>query len=153
MTDYRKIIAQNRKARFNYFIQEAIEAGIVLQGSELKPLRQGKVSIEDSYAAANDNEVFMYNCYIGEYKEASRFNHTPRRTRKLLLNRKEIRKLIGILSTSGYTLIPLSLYFNHKNKLKVELGIAKGKKQYDKRQTIKEREWKQQQARVMRSKF
>ncbi|KJV57516.1 ssrA-binding protein [Orientia chuto str. Dubai] len=153
MESYHKIIAQNRKAKFNYSIQDKIEAGIVLQGSELKSIRSGKVSIEDSYAADNSNEIFLYNAYIAEYKQANRFNHIPRRVRKLLLHRKEIRKIIGKLSVQGYTLVPLSIYFNSKNILKVELGLAKGKKHYDKRYALKEQEWKKQQARIMRNKF
>ncbi|WP_371219893.1 SsrA-binding protein SmpB [Orientia tsutsugamushi] len=153
MENYCKIVAQNRKAKFNYFIEDKMEAGIVLQGSELKSIRSGKVSIEDSYAAESSNEIFLYNSYIGEYKQANRFNHVPRRVRKLLLHRKEIQKIIGKLSVQGCTLVALSIYFNSKNKLKVELGLAKGKKQYDKRYAIKEQEWKKQQARIMRNKF
>ncbi len=151
--DYQKIITQNRKAKFNYFITEKIEAGIVLKGTELKALRQGKVSIEDSYAASNGKEIFLYNAYIAEYDKAHRFNHSTRRLRKLLLHKKEIQKITGIIKTKGYTLVALSLYFNSKNKAKVELGIVKGKKQYDKRQSIKDRDWKREQAQIIRNKF
>jgi len=150
MTEYKKIIAQNRRAHFNYFIEERIEAGIILKGSEVKSLRQGKVSIEDSHAENSGNEVFLYNCHIAEYDKANQFNHSSRRTRKLLLHAGEIKKIIGKIRLKGYTLIALSLYFNQKNIVKVELGIAKGKKLHDKRESIKEKDWKRDQARLMK---
>lgn len=152
MDEYKKIVAQNKKAYFNYFIEEKIEAGIILTGSEVKSLRQGKASIEDSHAENSGNEVFLYNCHIAEYDKAGRFNHSTRRTRKLLLNLSEIKKIIGKIRLKGYTLIALAIYFNNKNRAKVELGIAKGKKLYDKRESIKEKDWKRDQSRLMRLK-
>lgn len=152
MDNYKKIIAQNKKAYFNYFIEEKIEAGIILTGSEVKSLRQGKASIEDSHAENSGKEVFLYNCHIAEYDKAGKFNHSTRRTRKLLLNSGEINKIIGKIRVKGYTLVALSLYFNQKNRLKVELGVAKGKKLHDKRETIKDKDWKRDQSRLMRLK-
>lgn len=152
MTEYKKIIAQNKKALFNYFIEEKLEAGIVLTGSEVQSLRQGKASIEESHAADTKNEVFLYNCHIAEYEKAGRFNHSTRRPRKLLLHTREIKKIIGKIRIKGYTLVALSMYFNRKNKVKVELGIAKGKKLHDKRQSIKEKDWKRDQSRLIRQK-
>lgn len=152
MTEYKKIIAQNKKALFNYFIEERLEAGIVLKGSEVQSLRQGKASIEESHAADTGNEVFLYNCHIAEYEKANRFNHSTRRPRKLLLHKKEINKIIGKIKIKGYTLVALSMYFNKKNKIKIELGIAKGKKLHDKRESIKEKDWKRDQSRLIRQK-
>lgn len=150
MNDYKKVISQNRKASFNYFIEERLEAGIILKGTELPSLRLGKVNIEDSHAVNKGNEVYLYNSYIAEYDKASRFNHEPRRPRKLLLHAKEIRKIIGKIRIKGYTLVALSIYFNEKNKLKVELGIAKGKKLHDKRESIKQKDWNREKQRVMK---
>jgi len=152
MTEYKKIIAQNKRAVFNYFIEERIEAGIILTGSEVQSLRQGKASIEDSHAENSGDEIFLYNCHIAEYDKANRFNHSTRRTRKLLLHSNEIKKIIGKIRIKGYTLVALSLYFNKKNKVKVELGIAKGKKLHDKRESIKQKDWKREQGRTMREK-
>lgn len=152
MMEYKKIIAQNKKALFNYFIEERLEAGIVLKGSEVQSLRQGKASIEESHAADTGNEVFLYNCHIAEYEKANRFNHSTRRPRKLLLHKKEINKIIGKTKIKGYTLVALSMYFNKKNKIKIELGIAKGKKLHDKRESIKEKDWKRDQSRLIRQK-
>ncbi|MCC8370369.1 MAG: SsrA-binding protein SmpB [Rickettsia endosymbiont of Stiretrus anchorago] len=152
MTEYKKIIAQNKKALFNYFIEERLEAGIVLKGSEVQSLRQGKASIEESHAADTGNEVFLYNCHIAKYEKANRFNHSTRRPRKLLLHKKEINKIIGKTKIKGYTLVALSMYFNKKNKIKIELGIAKGKKLHDKRESIKEKDWKRDQSRLIRQK-
>lgn len=152
MTEYKKIIAQNKKAVFNYFIEERIEAGIVLTGSEVQSLRQGKASIEDSHAENSGNEIFLYNCHIAEYDKANRFNHSTRRTRKLLLHSNEIKKIIGKIRIKGYTLVALALYFNNKNKVKVELGVAKGKKLHDKRESIKQKDWKREQGRTVRDK-
>lgn len=152
MTEYKKVIAQNKKALFNYFIEERLEAGIVLKGSEVQSLRQGKASIEESHAADTGDEVFLYNCHIAEYEKANRFNHSTRRPRKLLLHTKEIKKIISRIRIKGYTLVALSMYFNKKNKVKVELGIAKGKKLHDKRQSIKEKDWKRDQSRLIRQK-
>jgi SsrA-binding protein len=152
MTEYKKIISQNRKAYFNYFIEEKLEAGLILKGSEVQSLRQGKANIEDSHATNIDDGIFLYNSYIEEYEKANRFNHAARRPRKLLLHSREIKKIIGKIRLKGYTLIALSLYFNKKNIAKVELGLAKGKKLYDKRQDIKEKDWKREQGRTMRRK-
>lgn len=143
--EYKKIIAQNKKALFNYFIEERLEAGIVLKGSEVQSLRQGKASIEESHAADTGNEVFLYNCHIAEYEKANRFNHSTRRPRKLLLHKKEINKIIGRTKIKGYTLVALSMYFNKKNKIKIELGIAKGKNY-----TIKENQLKKKIGREIR---
>ncbi len=143
-----KIITINRKARFNYIIEEEIEAGIMLLGSEIKSIRSGKVNINDSYAADNDGDLFLINCHINEYSGANKFNHTPKRARKLLLHKKQLNKLITKIQTKGISLIPLSLYFGDRNFVKLKLGIAKGKKLYDKRATIKERDEKRQKART-----
>lgn len=142
-----KIIALNRKARFNYIIEEEIEAGIMLLGSEIKSIRTGKVNINDAHASENDGDLYLLNSHINEYEGANRFNHTPRRARKLLLHKKQLRKLIGKIDTKGITIVPLSLYFNDRNIVKVKLGVAKGKKLYDKRASIKERDEKRQKAR------
>lgn len=150
---FKRIIAQNKKAYHDYFIEDKYEAGIALTGSEVKSIRAGKVNITDSHAAADKGEIFLFNTHIAEYEQANRFNHNTRRPRKLLLHKREIRKLIGKLKVTGYTLVALSIYFNAKNKVKVELGLAKGKKQYDKRQTIKEKEWKRDQARLLKKRY
>ena len=131
----------NRRAKFDYFIDEVYEAGIVLTGTEIKSVRQGKANIGDSYGIIKDGEVYLLNMYIAEYKEGNIFNHDERRNRKLLLHKKEINKLIKYKDQGGYTFIPLKLYFK-KNLLKVELGVCRGKKNYDKRQTIKEKDIK-----------
>jgi SsrA-binding protein len=152
MSDYKKIIAQNKKASFEYFIEERFEAGIILTGSEVKSIRNGKVTIADTHAAMNKNELFLYNCHIAEYEQAGRFNHSTNRTRKLLLKKKELQKIIGKIKLKGYTLIALSMYFNKKNLVKIELGLSKGKKQHDKRQAIKDKDWEREQGRVLRDK-
>ena len=144
-----KIISNNRKARFNYFFTEFFEAGIVLQGSEVKSLRDGKANISESYAFDNKGEIFLVNSHIPSYKESSYNNHNPTRNRKLLLNKKEINKLIGRLNREGFTLIPTKLYFR-KGKAKVEIAVAKGKKQYDKRETKKKRDWNREKERFFR---
>ena len=142
-----KIICLNRKASFNYFFKELLEAGIVLKGSEVKSLRDGKGSIADSYAVDNNGELFLINSHIPLYRESSYNNHNPKADRKLLLNRKEINKLIGRINQEGLTLIPTKLYFL-KGKIKVEIAVAKGKKLYDKRQVKKARDWKREKARL-----
>src|SRR4051812_11130464 len=124
----KKIIAVNRKARHEYFIEDTVEAGIMLKGSEVKSLRAGNVNIADSYAEEKSGDVYLLQAHIGEFKGANRWGHTPTRPRKLLLHKAEIRKLFGKLKVKGYTLVPLSLYFNEKNIAKVELGLARGKK-------------------------
>ena len=144
-----KIISLNRKASFNYFFQDLIEAGIVLKGSEIKSIRAGKVNIAEAYAIEKDGEIFLLNSHIPAYKEASYSNHNPIAERKLLLNRKEINKLIGKINREGFTLIPVKMYFK-KGKAKIEIAIAKGKKQFDKRQTKKTRDWNRTRSRYVR---
>ena len=144
-----KIISHNRKAKFNYFFTEFFEAGIVLKGSEIKSLRDGKVNIAESYAYDNNGELYLINSHIPSYKESSYNNHEPNRNRKLLLNKKEINKLIGKINREGLTLIPTKIYFK-KGKAKIEIAVAKGKRQYDKRQTKKKRHWNSEKARFFR---
>ena len=144
-----KIISNNRKARFNYFFKEFYEAGIVLKSSEIKSIRSGKVNISDSYAYDHNGEIFLINSHIASYKESSYYDHEPMRNRKLLLNKNEINKLIGRINREGYTLIPTKLYFR-KGKAKVEIAVAKGKREYDKRHTKKTREWNREKARFFR---
>jgi SsrA-binding protein len=147
-----KIIADNRKARYAYAIGDTLEAGIMLMGSEVKALRSGKTTIGESYAHAKDGELWLVNSYIPEYSKASRFNHEPKRTRKLLVHKSESNKLAAAIQREGMTLIPLKLYFNAKGIAKLELGIAKGKKLHDKRETEKQRDWQRDKARLMRQK-
>ena len=144
-----KIVCNNRKARFNYFFQELLEAGIVLKGSEVKSLREGKANITDSYATDSRGEIYLINSYIPAYKESSYNNHNPRDMRKLLLNKKEINKVIGKINREGLTVVPTKIYFK-KGKAKVEIAVAKGKKQYDKRQVKKRRDWEREKARYFR---
>jgi SsrA-binding protein len=134
----RKIICVNRRARFDYTISETIEAGLVLQGTEVKSLRDGRADLKDAYADVQEDEVFLLHAHIDQYEQANRFNHDPVRPRKLLLHKQEIRRLIGKTQEKGLTLIPIRMYFSH-GKAKVELGLAKGKKQYDKREDVKKR--------------
>ncbi|MGI9386667.1 MAG: SsrA-binding protein SmpB [Methyloligellaceae bacterium] len=151
--DGRKIIAENRKARHEYHIEDVFEAGLVLTGSEVKSLRTGKANIAESYASAEGDEIVLINSNIPSYQQAGKFNnHDPRRHRKLLLHRKEIAKLIGATQREGMTLVPLKLYFNERGIAKLEIGLAKGKKLHDKRQTQKDRDWNRQKARLMREK-
>jgi len=144
-----KIISLNRKASFNYFFEDLLEAGIVLKGSEIKSIRDGKVNISDSYAIEKDGEIILINSHISSYKQASYSNHNPTDERKLLLNKKEINKLIGKMQREGFTLIPTKMYFK-KGKAKIEIAIAKGKKKYDKRETKKKRDWNRDRARYFR---
>ena len=144
-----KIICLNRKASFNFFLQEILEAGIVLKGSEIKSVRAGKVNIAESYAIEKDGESFLVNSHIPIYKEASFTNHNPREERKLLLNKREIKKLIGKVNRDGLSLIPLKMYFK-KGRAKLEIAVAKGKKRFDKRQTKKTRDWNRDKARYFR---
>lgn len=148
----RKIVAQNKRARFDYHIEETLEAGIMLVGSEVKSLRTGKGSILEAYATHEEGEIFLINAFIPEYTEANRFNHEPKRKRKLLLRKKEVNKLIGAVQKKGKTLVPLSLYLNERGKIKVELAIAVGKKKHDKRETEKNRDWDRQKGRLLREK-
>ena len=149
--DGSKIIADNRKARFAYAIGDTLEVGIALVGSEVKSLRMGKSTISESYAQAKDGELFLVNAYIPEYTQASRFNHEPKRIRKLLVHKRQAAKLAQAVQREGMTLIPLKMYFNAKGRAKVELGIAKGKKLHDKRETEKQRDWQRDKARLMRN--
>ena len=144
------IVAQNRKARHDYFIEDTFEAGIQLMGSEVKSLRKGSASIGDAYAVEKDGELYLVNAYIPEYAPAAKYNgHAPRRERKLLMHRREIDRLMGNVQREGYTLVPLSFYFNPRGIAKVELGLAKGKHKADKRQSTKDRDWKRDKARLM----
>jgi SsrA-binding protein len=147
-----KLIAENRRARFDYFLEEMFEAGLSLTGTEVKALREGRANIAESYASVEGDEIALINAYIPEYGPANRFNHEPRRPRKLLLHRKQINKLIGAVQREGRTLIPTRLYFNEKGRAKLELALAKGKKLQDKREASAERDWKRDQARLMREK-
>ena len=149
--DNSKVIAENRKARFSYSIDETLEAGIQLVGSEVKSLRGGKSTISESYAQAKDGELFLVNAYIPEYTQASRFNHEPKRVRKLLVHKREAVKFSNAIQREGMTLIPLKMYFNEKGRAKVLLGIAKGKKTHDKRETEKSRDWARDKARLLRN--
>ena len=144
-----KIICLNRKASFNYFFEQLIEAGIVLKGSEIKSIRNGKVNISESYAVEKGGEIFLVNSHIASYKEASYSDHNPTDERKLLFNKKEVNKLIGKVNRDGFSLIPTKMYFK-KGKVKIEVAIAKGKKKYDKRQTIKNRQWNRDKSRYVR---
>lgn len=147
-----KLIAQNKKARFEYHIDSTLEAGMVLRGSEVKSLRDGRASLSDSYAIIKGNECFLIGVHIAPYPPATYLNHEPKRTRKLLLHAREIEKLLGKLKQRGFTLIPTKLYFK-KGKAKVELGLCQGKKKYDKRESIKKREIKRELGRAIRQKY
>src|ERR1700722_8431959 len=143
--------AQNRRARYDYLIEDTLEAGLVLQGSEVKVLRTGQASIAEAYANESGGELFLVNANIPEYKSSNHFNHQPRRPRKLLLHRKEMNKLLGAIKREGVTIVPLSIYFNERGRAKVELGLAHGKKKADKRQAEKDRDWQRDKARIMRA--
>ncbi|MBX3553479.1 MAG: SsrA-binding protein SmpB [Pseudolabrys sp.] len=145
-----KVVADNRKARFNYAIGDVVEAGIALTGSEVKSMRSGKATISESYADARGGEIWLVNANIPEYLQAGRFNHAPKRPRKLLLHARQISKLIGAIERDGMTIVPLKLYFNDKGRAKVEIALAKGKKAYDKRATEKKRSWDRERGRLMR---
>ena len=148
--DKQKVVAENRRARYDYFIEDKFEAGIALTGTEVKSLRQGEGSIAESYATFEGEEIWLINSHIPEYSHGNRMNHEPRRKRKLLLNKREIAKLHGAVTRQGLTLVPLSLYFNGRGRAKVELALARGKKAHDKRETVKERDWKREQQRLLR---
>ncbi|MEZ5691038.1 MAG: SsrA-binding protein SmpB [Rickettsiales bacterium] len=145
-------IALNRKARFEFSVEEEFEAGIVLTGTEVKSLRAGKAQIMDAYAGEKNGEIWLFNSYIAEYSGGNRFNHEPRRPRKLLLHKKQIRKLLGKLKVKGVTLVPMSLYLNSRGLIKIKLALATGKKQYEKRDAIKQRDWQRDKARIIRNK-
>lgn len=146
----RKLIAENRRARYDYFLEETVEAGLALTGTEVKSLRNGRANIAESYAAVEGDQIVLVNADIPPYGHANRFNHEPRRPRKLLLHRRQINKLIGAVQREGRTLIPVKLYFNEKGLAKLELALAKGKKAHDKRETIAERDWQRDKARLLR---
>jgi SsrA-binding protein len=148
----RRVVAQNRKARFNYQIGEIFEAGLALTGSEVKSLRSGKATIAESYADARAGEIFLVNANIPIYPQAGRFNHEPKRLRKLLLHKRQINKLIGAVEREGMTIVALKLYFNERGRAKIEIALARGKKLHDKRETAKKRDWERQRSRLMREK-
>lgn len=145
-----KTVAENRRARFEYFIDDVFEAGIALTGTEVKSLRSGQGTIAEAYAEVKDAQVWLVNANVPEYSHGNRFNHVAKRPRKLLMREREIAKLTGAVERKGMTLVPLSIYFNSKGRAKVELALAKGKNNADKRATVKERDWKRDQARIMR---
>ncbi|MBN8553804.1 MAG: SsrA-binding protein SmpB [Caulobacterales bacterium] len=146
----RKLIAENRRARYDYFLDDAVEAGLVLTGTEVKSLRQGRANIAESYAAVEGREIMLINADIPPYGQANRFNHEPRRPRKLLLSRRQIDRMIGAVQREGRTIIPVRLYFNEKGLAKLEVALAKGKKVHDKRETEAARDWQRDKARLMR---
>jgi SsrA-binding protein len=146
----RRIVADNRAARFHYTIEDTFEAGLSLTGTEVKSLRIGKATIGEAYAGPSGRDLMLFNCYIPEYLEANRFNHEPKRPRRLLLHRRQINKLIGATQRQGYTVVPLKIYFNDKGRAKIELGLGKGKQAHDKREASKERDWQRDRARLLR---
>jgi SsrA-binding protein len=148
--DKQKVVAENRRARFDYFVEDRFEAGIQLVGTEVKSLRSGEGSIAESYAKVEGDGVWLINSHIPEYSHGNRLNHEPRRERKLLLKQREISRLRGSIERQGLTLVPLSIYFNASGRAKIELALARGKKAHDKRDTIKERDWKREQQRLLR---
>jgi SsrA-binding protein len=145
-----KVVAENRRARFDYAIDQVFEAGIALTGTEVKSLRFGEGSIAESYAEVTDGQAWLINSNVPEFAHGNRFNHEPKRPRKLLLHHRELNKLHGAVAREGMTLVPLSIYFNGRGRAKVELALAKGKKAHDKRDSIKERDWKREQGRILR---
>ena len=147
-----KVVADNRRARFNYEIGESFEAGIALTGSEVKSLRAGKATIAESYADARAGEIWLINSNIPEYLQAHRFNHAPKRPRKLLLHKRQINRLAGAVEREGMTIVPLKLYFNEKGRAKVEIALGRGKKLHDKRETEKKRSWERERGRLLRQK-
>lgn len=147
-----KLVAENRKARFNYDIEEKLEAGIVLAGSEVKSLRAGRANISEAYAVDDHGELYLVNAHISEYAGAARDGHAPTRPRKLLLHKREAARLLGAIQRQGMTLVPLRMYFNARGIAKIQLGLAKGKKLHDKRETEKKRDWDRQKGRLMREK-
>jgi SsrA-binding protein len=148
--DKQKTVAENRRARFEYFIEDKFEAGIALSGTEVKSLRFGEGNIAEAYAEVRDGQAWLVNANIPEFSHGNRFNHEPKRPRKLLLHEREIEKMIGAVERKGMTMVPLSIYFNSRGRAKVELALARGKQTHDKRATIKERDWKRDKARLMR---
>ena len=148
--DGRKTVAENRKARYNYAVEDTLEAGLMLQGTEVKALRTGKANIAESYASYEGDEMWLINSYIPEYLQGNRNNHEPRRRRKLLLSRREIDRLAAATAREGMTVVPLKLYFNERGRAKLELALAKGKKVHDKRETEKRRDWNREKSRLLR---
>jgi SsrA-binding protein len=146
-----KVVAENRKARFNYSVEDTVEAGIALTGTEVKSIRNGKSTIAESYADPKDGEIWLINANIPEYLQANRFNHEPKRPRKLLLHRKQINKLMGAVERQGMTLVPLKMYFNERGRIKLQLALAKGKQLHDKRDTEKKRDWSREKGRILRA--
>ena len=149
-TERYKKVAINRRAHFEYVLQEQMEAGIQLMGTEVKSLRAGRANIQDAYASHKEGEIWLWNAHIPEYSHGNRQNHEPTRGRKLLLSKRQVQKLIGALKVRGVTLIPLSIYFNDRGWAKVQIAVAAGKKQHEKRDTIKQREWKREQGRLLK---
>jgi len=149
-SQYGKIVAENRKARFNYEIIDTFETGLVLTGTEVKSLREGKANIAESYASEEGGELWLINSYVPEYLQANRFNHETRRRRKLLLKMRDIARLSQAVARDGMTLIPLKIYLNDRGRAKLQLALGKGKKLHDKRETEKERDWNRQKARLLR---
>lgn len=145
-------VAQNRRARRDYIIEETLEAGLALQGTEVKSLRAGKASLNEAYAGPKDGDIYLLNCTIQEYPNAGKFNHEPRRPKKLLVHKRERDRLLGAVKREGVTLVPLKIYFNRRGIAKLEIGLAKGRKKHDKRQLEKTRDWQRQKARLMRDK-
>jgi SsrA-binding protein len=148
----RRVIADNRSARHHYTIEDTLEAGIALVGTEVKSLRANKATIGEAYAGPSGTEIFLFNANIPEYLQANRFNHEPRRPRRLLLHKRQINKLIGATQREGYTLVPLKLYFNEQGRAKLELGLGRGKKLHDKRDAERKRDWERERGRIMRDK-
>jgi SsrA-binding protein len=147
-----RVAAENRRARHDYYIEDTVEAGMMLLGSEVKSLRLGQASLAEAYAGPKDDAIWLLNCHIPPYEQAGRENHEARRPRKLLLHKREMDRLLAAVKQKGVTLVPLKIYFNERGIAKLLLGLAKGKKQHDKRQTNKDRDWKRQQARLLREK-
>jgi SsrA-binding protein len=145
-----KVVADNRRGRFEYEIMQTFEAGLALQGSEVKSLREGRTNLAEAYATMKQGELFLLNSNIPEYREANRFNHDPKRPRKLLLHAKEIQRLAAAISREGLTIIPLKIFFNPRGRAKIDIALAKGKKLHDKRETIKERDWSREKSRLLR---
>ena len=152
MTQVGKTIAENRRARFDYFIDDVVEAGIMLTGTEVKSLRNGRANIAESYAAVEGSEIVLINADIPPYSGGNRFNHEPKRPRKLLLHRRQIDKLADAIARDGMTVVPLKVYFNERGRAKIEVALARGKKLHDKRETEKARDWKREQGRLLRDK-
>ncbi|MCW0236382.1 MAG: SsrA-binding protein SmpB [Ferrovibrio sp.] len=152
MAQQPRTVAENRRARYDYHLDETFDAGVALVGSEVKSLRDGRASIQDAYAAEQGGEIWLINSHIPEYHGANRFNHEPRRQRKLLLKHREIDRMIGALKRGGVTLVPLTIYFNERGRAKVKVALARGKKLHDKRETEKERDWKREQHRLLKTK-